>query len=140
MIQCYVIQPQPYPGIYDRSQALLCRSQTSIESDNKPDLAKSLWGRPELSSFSQEYTEYAVREGVNGHCTLLKNADYDAFHFHTGLLKINILKVLFWEGGRVSQKEYSVYAFHNVDNYGRSLSSTPTPTERITRTPRDFTR
>ena len=44
--------------------------------------------------------------------------------FHTGSVKINIFKVLFWEGGREggrSQKEYSVYAFDNVDNYGRPI-------------------
>ena len=39
---------------------------------------------------------------------------------HTGSLKINIFKVLFWEGGG-HKKEYSVYAFDNVDNYGRPL-------------------
>ena len=36
-----------------------------------------------------------------------KNVDYDALHFHTGSLKINIInifKVLFREGGRGSQK------------------------------------
>ena len=27
------------------------------------------------------------------------NVDYDAMYFHTRLLKINIFKVLFWEGG-----------------------------------------
>ena len=32
------------------------------------------------------------------------NVDYDALHFHTGSLKINIFKVIFWEGGRGSQK------------------------------------
>ena len=39
--------------------------------------------------------------------TLLKkmNVDYDAFHFHTGSLKINTFKVLFWEGGRGHKKE-----------------------------------
>ena len=61
-----------------------------------------LRGRPELSSFSKEY------EGVNGRIALLKNVDYDALHFHTGSLKINIFKILFWEGGRGSQKKYSV--------------------------------
>ena len=30
------------------------------------------------------------------------NVDYDAMYFHTRLLKINIFKVLFWEG--VTQK------------------------------------
>ena len=47
-----------------------------------------------------------------------KNIDYDALHFHTMSLKINIFKVFFWEGGSGSQKEYSVYAFDNVDNSG----------------------
>ena len=37
-----------------------------------------------------------------------KNVDYDALHFHTGSLKINIFKVHFWEA---------------VNNYGRPLSS-----------------
>ena len=54
-------------------------------------------GRPELSSFSQEYMEYAGGRGVNGRHTLSKNVDYfDALHFHTGSLKINIFKVFFW--------------------------------------------
>ena len=34
----------------------------------------------------------------------LKMLISDALHLHTGSLKINILKVLFWEGGRGSQK------------------------------------
>ena len=29
---------------------------------------------------------------------LFFNVDSDALHFHTGSLKINILKVFFWEG------------------------------------------
>ena len=32
------------------------------------------------------------------------NVDYDALHFHMGVAKINIFIVLFWEGGRGSQK------------------------------------
>ena len=61
--------------------------------------------------FSQAYTNYAVGRGggVNGRHTLLKNVD-----FHTGSLKINIIKVLIWEGGG----SHSVYAFDNVDNSG----------------------
>ena len=52
------------------------------------------------------------------------NVDYDALHFNTELLKINIFKVLFWEGGRGSLKRIlSVYAFDNVDNSGRPLMS-----------------
>ena len=43
--------------------------------------------------------------GVNGNRTLLKNVDYEALHFHTVTLKINIIKVLFWEGGGGSQKK-----------------------------------
>ena len=31
--------------------------------------------------------ESTLEEGVNGRCTLFKNVDYDALHFHTGLLK-----------------------------------------------------
>ena len=42
---------------------------------------------------------HRVRWGVNGHCTVLKFC-YDALHFHMRSLKINIFKVLFWEGGR----------------------------------------
>ena len=49
------------------------------------------------------------------------NVDYDSLHFHTGSLKINIFEVLFWEEGRRSQKRVSVYAFDNVDNYGKPL-------------------
>ena len=37
--------------------------------------------------------------GVNGHLTLFKYVDYDALHFNMRLLKINIFKVFFWEGG-----------------------------------------
>ena len=48
------------------------------------------------------------------------NVDYDALHFHTGSLKINIFKVLFWDGGG-HKKDYTVYAFDNVGNYGRAL-------------------
>ena len=59
---------------------------------------KNMRGHPELSSFSQEYTEYAGGgKGVIGRSTLLENVDYDALHFHTGLLKINIYKVLLRE-------------------------------------------
>ena len=60
--------------------------------------------------------------GINGRCMLFKNVDYDALHMHTGSLKINIFKELFWEGGKGSQKDYSEYAFDNVDNYGRPLT------------------
>ena len=62
--------------------------------------------------------------GVKGCRTLFFNVDYDALHFRAGVAKINILKVLFWEGGREGchKKEYSVYAFDNVDTYGRPLS------------------
>ena len=40
-------------------------------------------------------------EAVTGRCVLFKNVDDDALHncMHTGSLKINIFKVLFWEGG-----------------------------------------
>ena len=34
-----------------------------------------------------------------------------ALPFHTGSLNIKYFKVLFWEEGSGSQKEYSVYAF-----------------------------
>ena len=43
--------------------------------------------------------------------------------FIWGSLKLNIFKVLFWEGG-CHKKVYSVYALDNVDNSGRPLSST----------------
>ena len=59
---------------------------------------------------------------VNGHHTHFLNVYYDALHFHAGLLKMNIFKVLF-SGGRGSQKEYSVYAYiNNVDNSGRTIN------------------
>ena len=49
-----------------------------------------------------------------------RNGDYDALHFHTGSTKINLLKYSFWrEREGVKKKECSVYAFDNVDNYGR---------------------
>ena len=49
------------------------------------------------------------------------NVDYDALHFLMVLLKINIFKLLFWQGGRegVTKKEY---AFDNVENCGRPLT------------------
>ena len=70
------------------------------------------------------YTEYAEAKWVNGRCTLFKNFDYDALHFHTGSLKTHIFQVLFWEGV-VTKKEYSVYVFENVDNSGRILRYQP---------------
>ena len=67
-------------------------------------------GRPELSSFSKEYTEYAggtnLLEG-RGQWPLyaFKNVDYDALHFHTGSVKSTFSKYSFGrEGGRGSQK------------------------------------
>ena len=51
-----------------------------------------------------------------------KNVDYDALPFHKVSLKINIFKVSFWRKGGGHKKEFSVYAFDNVDNYGRSLT------------------
>ena len=78
-------------------------------------------GRPKLSSFSKEYTEYGGGGGQWPPYALL-NVNYDALHFHTGSLKIDIFEVLFWEG--VIKKEYSAYAFDKVDNYGRPLRAT----------------
>ena len=52
----------------------------------------------------QENAQSTLGESVNGRCALFKNVDYDALHMHTGSLKINIFKVLFWEEGRRSQK------------------------------------
>ena len=49
--------------------------------------------------FSREYIEYARGQWS----VYFMNVEYNA-----GSLKINIFKVLFWEGGRGSQKEYSV--------------------------------
>ena len=53
---------------------------------------------PELSSFPREYTEYA---GGGGEGQGLQYAFLivDALHFHKGVAKINIFKVLFWEVG-----------------------------------------
>ena len=45
-------------------------------------------------------------------------SNYDALHFHTGVAKINISKNSFVREGGGHKKEYSVYAFDNVDNYG----------------------
>ena len=50
----------------------------------------------------QDSTQNTMGEGDNGNRTLFLNVDYDALHFYTGTLKINIIKVLFWEGGRGS--------------------------------------
>ena len=63
------------------------------------------------------YTQSMLGEGVNSRRTLFKNVDYDALHFHTGSLKINIFKVLFWDGG-VHKQEYPVNPFDNDDNFG----------------------
>ena len=74
-------------------------------------------GRLESSSFSKEYTEYA---GGGGQWPLYAslNVDYDALHFLRGLVKSTFSKYSFVREGEVTQKEYSVYAFNNVDNYG----------------------
>ena len=55
--------------------------------------------RPELSSFSKEYTEYAGGGGGQWQPYAFKNIDSDALLFRIGSIKINIFKVLFWEGG-----------------------------------------
>ena len=57
-----------------------------------------LWGRGSM-------TPYAF-----------KNVDYDALHFHT------FSKYSFWREGGGHKKEFSVYAFDNVDSYGRLLT------------------
>ena len=41
------------------------------------------------------------------------NVDFDALHFHAGVIKINIFKIVFWEGGH---KKSTLYDFDNVDN------------------------
>ena len=54
-----------------------------------------------------ECTVHRVHWGgrVNGHCTHFLNVYYDALHFRTVSLKINIFKELVWQGGRgVTQK------------------------------------
>ena len=86
---------------------------------------ETLRGRPELSSFSQEYTEYAGRDGGGQWppFDFLMLIVMNALHFHTGSLKINIFKVLFGREGGGHKKEYSVYAFDNVDNSGRPLKN-----------------
>ena len=57
----------------------------------------------------QKSTQYAGGGG-GGHGLLyaFKNVDYDALHFHTGPLKINILKYSFGREGEGHKKEYSV--------------------------------
>ena len=45
--------------------------------------------------------------GVNGRRTFLHFFYYDALHFHMGPLKINIFKVIFWEGGRRGSRKKS---------------------------------
>ena len=45
------------------------------------------------------------------------HVDYDAMPFQTGFTKINIFKVLFWEGGREGVTKKSTLC--NVDNYGQ---------------------
>ena len=49
-----------------------------------------------------------------------KNVDYDSLHFHLESFKINIFKVLFWEGG-VSKKECSVYTFDKKISISKSV-------------------
>ena len=51
---------------------------------------------------------------------LFRTSVYDARPFWYGLLRINIFRVRFWEGGH--KKEYAVYANENDDNYGRPLT------------------
>ena len=76
-----------------------CAQYASIADMSSCCTCGSVRGHPKLSSFSQEYTEYAGG-GVNGLCTLFKNVDIMLCKF---ALKINFLKVLFWDGG-VSKK------------------------------------
>ena len=73
-----------------------------------------------MPSFSQAYTEYAGG-GLNGCCMVLLNVDYDALHFHTGIVKNQHFQSTLL-GGRDHKKEYSVYTFDNVDNSGRPLN------------------
>ena len=80
---------------------------------------RHLRGRPELSSSSKEH----AGGGGQWPSHAFKNVDYDALQFHTGSVKsIDIFRVLFLEGGG-HKKEYSVYTFDNVDNYGGPLTS-----------------
>ena len=57
-------------------------------------------GRPELSSFSREYTEYAGGRGSMVVVRFFKMLIMMHCIFIRGSLKINIFRVLFWEGGR----------------------------------------
>ena len=79
--------------------------------------AVGLMGRPELLSFSKEYTEYAGGGGQWPPYAFL-NVDYDALHFHTGSVKSTFSKYSFVREGGGHKKECSVYDFDNVDNYG----------------------
>ena len=47
-----------------------------------------------------------------------KKIYYDALHFHIGSLKLTFSKYSFGREGGGHKKEYSVYAFDNVDNSG----------------------
>ena len=96
----------------------------SERNDRKITLVAALRGSPQLSEYSQAFTEYAGRGSQRPPYALKKYYyHYDALHFHTKPLKINIFKLRFYEGEReVHKKQYFVYAFDNVDNSGRPLS------------------
>ena len=62
-------------------------------------------------------------EGVNGHRTLLKMLIMNFLHFQSTFLEGR-------EGD--TKKEYSVYAFDNVDNYGRLLTDVDLHSNELT--------
>lgn len=84
--------------------------------------------RPELSSCSRAYTNGHRGESCQGALYVFLNVIFDAFRFgyekvewegNSILSKYNALLV---ETATRSQQSYCVYAFDNVDKYGRPLN------------------
>ena len=98
-----------------------CAQYASIADMSSCCTCGSVRGHPKLSSFSQEYTEYAGGGGrVNGLCTLFQNVDIYALQI---CIKNQYFKSTLL-GGRSLKNKYYVYAFDNVDNNycGRPLN------------------
>ena len=102
-------------GLTSKCRWRLCPRQVFI-------LRICLKDRPELSSFSREYTVYTRREGIKGCRTLLKNVVYGALRFSQGVSKSTFSKYSLGREGGGHKKEHSVYALDNVDNSGQPLN------------------
>ena len=87
-------------------------------------------GHPEFSYNCQQHAQHTL-VGGKVFCTFLKKRSLGPIHnvasiviFRIGL-KINIFKVLFWQGGRRPQKRSSLLCKHKFDNVDKLLWTTP---------------